>query len=63
MQTLCRLKPGKQSEIADESNFNFRCFTEISMVGKSLNQKKITASYVRPASTDYVLDVDWANSL
>ena len=63
MQTLCRLKPGKQSEIADESNFNFRCSTEISMVGKSLNQKKITASYVRPASTDYVLDVDWANSL
>jgi hypothetical protein len=33
------------------------------MVEKNLNQKKITASYVRPASTDYVLDVDWANSL
>jgi hypothetical protein len=63
MQTLCRLKPGQQSEIANERNFNFRCSTEISMVEKNLNQKKIAASYVRPASIDYVLDVDWANSL
>ncbi len=63
MQTLCRLKPGKQSEIADESNFNFRCFTEISMLEKNLKQKIITPSYVRLASVDYVLDVDWADSL
>ena len=62
MQTLCRLKPDQQSEVADESNFNLRLFTEISMLEKNLKQKKITPSYVRLASVDYMLDVDWANS-
>ena len=61
MRTLCRLRPGQQSEIADESNFNFRCVTEISILEKNLKQKKITPSYVRLASVDYMLDVDWAN--
>jgi hypothetical protein len=63
MQTLCRLKPGQQSEIANERNFNFRCSTEISMAEKNLTQKEITPSYVRLASVDHVLDVDWADSL
>ena len=61
MQTLCRLKPGKQSEIADESNFNFRCFTEISMGNSQLKNLIIIPTLIRQASADYVLDIDWDN--
>lgn len=63
MSTLLRLKPGPQSEIADESHFNFRCSTEIAMTEEDLTREKIIPSYVRPASVDYVLDVDWSRSL
>ena len=59
MQTLCRLKPGKQSEIADESNFNFRCFTEISMGNSQLKNLNIVPTLIRQASANYVLDIDW----
>ena len=62
MSTLLRLKPGPQSEIADESHFNFRCSTEISMTEEDLKREKIIPSYVRPASVDYVLDIDWSRS-
>lgn len=61
MQTLCRLKPGQQSEIADESNFNFRCFTEISMGNSQLKNLKIIPTLIRQASANYVLDIDWDN--
>ena len=63
MQTLCRLKPGPQAEIANEGNFNYRCCTEIYMEEKHLKQEKIIPSYVRPASVDYVLDIDWTGDL
>jgi hypothetical protein len=59
MQTLCRLKPGKQSEIADESNFNFRCCTEISMGNFQLKNLNIIPTLIRQASANYVLDIDW----
>jgi hypothetical protein len=59
MQTLCRLKPGQQSEIADESHFNFRCFTEISMGNSQLKNLNIIPALIRQASADYVLDIDW----
>ena len=61
MQTLCRLKPGQKSEIADESNFNFRCFTEISMGNSQLKNLKIIPTLIRQASANYVLDIDWDN--
>ena len=61
MQTLCRLKPGQQSEIADESNFNFRCFTEISMGNSQLKNLKIIPTLIHQASANYVLDIDWDN--
>jgi hypothetical protein len=61
MQTLCRLKSGPKSEIADERNFNFRCCTEISMKERQLKEMKITPTLIRQASVDYVLDVDWQN--
>ncbi len=63
MSTLCRLKPGPRSEIADESHFNFRCHAEISMAAKYLKLEKIIPSYIYPTSVDYVLDVDWKSSL
>jgi hypothetical protein len=61
MQTLCRLKPGQQSEIANENNFNFRCLTEISLRNSQLKNLKIVPTLKRQASADYVFDIDWDN--
>ena len=59
MQTLCRLKPGQQPEVADESNFNLRLFTEISMRNSQLKNLRIAPTLIRQASADYILDIDW----
>jgi len=61
MQTLCRLKPGKQSEIANEKNFNFRFCTEILLKQEELKAHKIIPELKRPASVHFVLDIDWDN--
>jgi hypothetical protein len=61
MQTLCRLKPGQQSEIANERNFNFRCCSEILLKKEALKAHKIIPVLRRPASVDFVLDIDWDN--
>jgi hypothetical protein len=59
MQTLCRLKPGQQSEIANEKNFNFRCCNEILLKQEALKAHKIIPVLRRPASVDFVLDIVW----
>ena len=63
MQTLCRLKQGKQSEIADESNFNFRCCIEILLKTKELKSQRIIPLLERPASVDFLLDIDWKKNI
>lgn len=62
-QTLCQFKPGPAAEIADERHFNYRCCTEISLNEQAIKQQQFILQSLRPASVDYVLDIDWGNKV